>query len=54
MTVRLREDPRKTREAAERLGLAYEYRFTGYGDLASFMAERADNDAQVSADPTRR
>lgn len=28
------------RAAAERLGLAYEYRFTGYGDLASFMSAR--------------
>jgi hypothetical protein len=34
------EDPeleKRAREAAERLGLAYEYRFTGYGDLAVFI-----------------
>ena len=28
-------------EAAARLGLAYERRFTGYGDLARFLADRA-------------
>jgi hypothetical protein len=28
--------------AARRLGLAYEYRFTGYGELAARMAERRD------------
>lgn len=28
----------KAREIAQRLSLAYEYRFCGYGDLASFMA----------------
>lgn len=34
------EDPdleRCARKAAERLGLAYEYRYTGYGDLAGFV-----------------
>ena len=31
----------KAREAAERLGLDYEYRFTGYGDMAAAMAEMA-------------
>ena len=34
------EDPTletKAREIAERLGLTYEHRFRGYGDLASFM-----------------
>ncbi len=30
--------------AAERLGLAFEYRFTGYGDLASFMLDRAESE----------
>lgn len=38
------EDPalrEKAREAADRLGLAYEYRFTGYGDLAGFMTARS-------------
>ncbi len=37
------EDPdleTKARAAAERLGLAYEYRFTGFGDLARFMRDR--------------
>ncbi|MBZ0260545.1 MAG: DUF1638 domain-containing protein, partial [Hyphomicrobiales bacterium] len=29
------------RKAAERLGLAYEYRFTGYGELESGMAARS-------------
>ena len=29
---------RAAEKAAARLGLAYEYRFTGYGDLATFMA----------------
>jgi hypothetical protein len=29
------------RDAAARLGLAYERRFTGYGDLAAFLAEAA-------------
>lgn len=31
----------KARAAAEKLGLAYEYRFTGYGDLADSMAALA-------------
>jgi hypothetical protein len=31
----------KAREAAERLGLAYEYRFTGYGDLAGALGHAA-------------
>jgi hypothetical protein len=31
----------KAQEAAKRLGLAYEYRFTGYGELASDIAARA-------------
>lgn len=38
------EDPAldaKAAEAAARLGLAYERRFTGYGDLARFLAGRA-------------
>jgi hypothetical protein len=38
------EDPNLdalAREAADRLGLAYERRFTGYGDLAEFMAGTA-------------
>lgn len=29
----------KAREIAQRLGLEYEYRFAGYGDLARFMAQ---------------
>jgi hypothetical protein len=31
----------KAKQAAERLGLAYEYRFTGYGDLQSAVAAAA-------------
>lgn len=31
----------KARAAARKLGLAYEYRFTGYGELAGEMAKRA-------------
>lgn len=31
----------KARAAADKLGLGYEYRFTGYGDLKDRMAERA-------------
>jgi len=32
----------KARRAAEQLGLAYEYRFSGYGELADFMAGAAE------------
>lgn len=32
---------RRAREAAERLGLRYERRFTGYGDLAAFLGHAA-------------
>ncbi|MBU2982215.1 DUF1638 domain-containing protein [Lentibacter algarum] len=32
----------KARECAERLGLAYEYRFTGYGDLAKALKTQAE------------
>ncbi len=32
---------RKARDCAKRLGLAYEYRFTGYGDLETVLAARA-------------
>ena len=31
----------KAKAAAARLGLAYEYRFTGYGDMAEFMRGRS-------------
>src|SRR5436853_3497611 len=31
----------KAEEIAQRLGLAFEYRVTGYGELAQFMAEAA-------------
>ena len=31
----------KAEDCAHRLGLAYERRFTGYGDLAGFMAQAA-------------
>ena len=42
----------KARAAAERLGLAYEYRFVGYGDMASFMrsAQAAAPDLPPTAD----
>lgn len=39
------EDPAldaKARAAAERLGLAYERRFTGYGELAEFVTQAAE------------
>jgi hypothetical protein len=42
------EDPeleRKARAAAQKLGLAYEYRKTGFGDLEEFMRQRAVSDA---------
>lgn len=32
----------KARDCADRLGLAYERRFTGYGDLTPFLARAAD------------
>lgn len=32
----------KARDCAARLGLAYEYRFTGYGDLETVLAHEAD------------
>ena len=32
----------KARDCAARLGLEYEYRFTGYGDLATVLARQAD------------
>jgi hypothetical protein len=31
----------KAQAAASKLGLAYEYRFTGYGELADELAKRA-------------
>lgn len=34
----------KAKAAAERLGLAYERRFTGFGELADFMAQAAERD----------
>ncbi|MGQ0564843.1 MAG: DUF1638 domain-containing protein [Gemmobacter sp.] len=34
----------KARDCADRLGLAYERRYTGYGDLAAFLADRAPKD----------
>lgn len=36
----------KARAAAERLGLAYERRFTGYGELTEFMAQAAEQRAK--------
>ena len=35
----------RAKAAAERLGLEYEYRFTGYGDLGLFMQKIAGNQA---------
>jgi len=32
----------KAKQAAERLGLSYEYRFTGYGELADFTERAAE------------
>jgi hypothetical protein len=43
------EDPelyRQAEAAAVRLGLAFEYRLTGYGELASFMADNASAEAE--------
>ena len=37
----------KARDCADRLGLAYEYRFCGYGDLQSFMASPAGAAAPI-------
>jgi len=31
----------KAKDCADRLGLAYEYRFTGYGDLATALKAQA-------------
>ncbi len=39
----------KARAAAERLGLAYERRFTGYGELADFMAQAAKRDVKETS-----
>lgn len=41
----------KAREAAQRLGLEYEYRFTGYGDLAGFLERAARRSEDGTADP---
>jgi len=43
------EDPglqARAQRAAERLGLAYEYRFTAYGELAGFMAGAASGESK--------
>ncbi len=37
----------KAKHAAERLGLAYEYRFTGYGDLQSAVAAAAGSNEHL-------
>ncbi len=42
------EDPvlkTKARDCADRLGLAFEYRFTGYGDLETVLRDTAENAA---------
>ena len=33
----------KAQDCAQRMGLAYEYRFTGYGDLAGSLSAVADS-----------
>ena len=33
----------KAQDCAERMGLAYEYHFTGYGDLAGSLSTVADS-----------
>jgi hypothetical protein len=38
----------KAQEIAERLGLAFEYRVTGYGELADFMAQAARSRADAA------
>ncbi|MCW1955875.1 MAG: DUF1638 domain-containing protein [Roseobacter sp.] len=38
----------KARDCAARLGLAYEYRFTGYGDLATALTDFTDFTAQAA------
>jgi hypothetical protein len=38
----------KAREIADRLGLAFEYRRTGYGELADFMAQAAASQAAAA------
>jgi hypothetical protein len=37
----------KAKQAAERLGLAYEYRFTGYGELTEFMTRAAGEASSI-------
>ena len=41
----------KARNAAQRLGLDYEYRFTGYGELAGFLERAARRNEDGTADP---
>ena len=45
----------RARDAAQRLGLEYEYRFTGYGDLGTAIADhqaRVDNEREVQWRPS--
>lgn len=41
---------RKARAIAAKLGLAYEYRFCGYGDLEGFIGSDTGNDAKAATD----
>jgi hypothetical protein len=46
------EDPKlkaKAEEAAARLGLAFEYRLTGYGELETFLAQAMEQEARHGA-----
>ena len=46
------DDPglrKKAKQAAETLGLAYEFRLAGYGELPAFIAEATKRDAKTSA-----
>jgi glycosyltransferase A (GT-A) superfamily protein (DUF2064 family) len=38
----------QAQEIAQRLGLEFEYRLTGYGELATFMAEAAARAAKAA------
>lgn len=42
----------KAATAAERLGLAFEYRHVGYGDVAGFVAQAARPAADLAAEPS--
>jgi hypothetical protein len=51
------EDPdlqEQAKRAAEQLGLAYEYRFTGYGELAEFMVSAAGEGSSIERSQERK